>query len=81
MKVKDLMTKDVVTIGPEASLKDVAKILSERRISGLPVVDAERRVHGVVSEADILYKAQGSERSPAASLAGSCSRASRRTRS
>ena len=61
MKVKDLMTTDVVSIGPEASLKDVAGILAERRISGLPVVDAERRVLGVVSEADILYKARGSE--------------------
>ena len=59
MKVKDLMTTDVVTIGSEGSLKDVAKILAERRISGVPVVDAERRVLGVVSEADILYKAKG----------------------
>ena len=61
MQIKDLMTADVVTIGPEASLKDVARILSERRISGLPVVDEQRRVLGVVSEADILYKARGSE--------------------
>lgn len=61
MKVKDLMTSDVVTIGPEASLKDVARILAERGISGLPVVDEQRRVLGVVSEADILYKARGSD--------------------
>lgn len=61
MEVKELMTTDVVTIGPEASLKDVARVLSEQRISGMPVVDAERRVLGVVSEADILYKEKGSE--------------------
>ena len=61
MKIKDLMTTDVVTIGPEASLKDVARVLAERKISGLPVVDAERRVLGIVSEADILYKEKGSE--------------------
>jgi CBS domain-containing protein len=56
MKVQDLMTKDVLTIGPEAPLKDVAAILVERGISGLPVCDAERHVIGVISEGDILYK-------------------------
>lgn len=61
MKVREVMTQDVVTIGPEASLKDVAEILAERRISGLPVVDEERKVVGVVSEADILVKEQGPE--------------------
>jgi CBS domain-containing protein len=45
-----------VTIGPETPLRDVARILVERGISGLPVCDAERRVLGVVSEGDILYK-------------------------
>jgi CBS domain-containing protein len=61
MKVKELMTQDVVAIGPEASLKDVAAILAERTISGLPVISEQRRVLGVVSEADILVKEQGPE--------------------
>jgi hypothetical protein len=52
------MTTNVLTIGPEASIRDVAKILTENGISGLPVCDLERRVLGVVSEADILYKEQ-----------------------
>lgn len=56
MKVQELMTKDVLTIGPEAPLKDVAALLVERGISGLPVCDAERRVLGIVSEGDVLYK-------------------------
>lgn len=59
MKVHEVMTKDPLTIGPEASLKDVARILVERGITGLPVCDIERRVLGVVSETDLLYKAQG----------------------
>jgi CBS domain-containing protein len=60
MKVKDVMTHDVVTVRPETSLKDVARILSERRISGLPVVAEHGRVVGVVSEGDILFKERGS---------------------
>jgi len=50
------MTEKVLTIGPEAPIKDVAKILVANGISGLPVCDIEGRVLGVVSEGDILYK-------------------------
>lgn len=56
MRVRELMTTNVATIGPEAPLKDVAKLLIERGISGLPVCDIEGHVLGVVSEGDILYK-------------------------
>lgn len=59
MNVRELMTEEVLTVSPETSLKDVAAILAEHGISGLPVCDAERRVIGVVSEGDILFKAQG----------------------
>jgi CBS domain-containing protein len=60
MKVVDVMTKEVVTVPVTASLKDVAALLVEHGISGLPVVDESRCVLGVVSEADILMK----ERTP-----------------
>lgn len=59
MEVKDLMTRDVVTAAPEASLKDVAKTLLEHGISGMPVCDREGRILGVISEGDILYKERG----------------------
>jgi len=59
MKVKDIMTSDVVTIGPEASLKEVAGILAARKISGLPVVGENGEVVGIVSETDILFKERG----------------------
>ena len=56
MRVHELMTEKVLTIGPEAPIKDVAKILVDNGISGLPVCDIEGHVLGVVSEGDILYK-------------------------
>jgi CBS domain-containing protein len=59
MKVKDVMTKQVVTARPEMSLRDLALLLSEHRISGMPVVDRLGTILGVVSEADILAKERG----------------------
>jgi CBS domain-containing protein len=59
MRVKDVMTTEVATVRSETTLKVAAEILVRRRISGLPVVDAERHVIGVLSEGDILFKETG----------------------
>ena len=59
MKIAELMTREVVSVGPEASLKEVAQLLVEHRISGLPVCDEAGRIVGVVSEADILQRETG----------------------
>jgi CBS domain-containing protein len=59
MKISELMHREVVTVEPKTSLKDVAALLVEHRISGLPVCLPDGRVVGVVSEADILMKEQG----------------------
>jgi len=56
MRVRDVMTSGVVTVQPETSLKEVATILAQCGISGLPVVDEDGAVVGVVSERDILFK-------------------------
>jgi len=59
MKVGDLMSVEVLTTTPEAPLKEAAALLAERRISGVPVVDGNGAVVGVLSEADILVKTGG----------------------
>lgn len=61
LKVRDVMAREVVAVHPETPLKDVAGLLVDHRISGVPVLDAERAVMGVVSEADLLIKEQGAE--------------------
>lgn len=60
MKVRDLMTKNVVSVTPESTLRAAASLLAEKRISGMPVVNETGDVVGVLSEADILVKAGGS---------------------
>jgi CBS domain-containing protein len=59
MLVEKLMTRQVATVRPEASLKRAAAILAEWHVSGLPVVGGNREVLGVLSEADILYRETG----------------------
>lgn len=59
MQVKDVMTKQVVTVRPRTPLKDVARTMVARRVSGMPVVDDDGSVLGVVSEGDILVKERG----------------------
>ena len=56
MKVSDLMETSVITVDRDAPLKNVARILTEFGISGLPVVDEGGAVVGVVSKTDILFK-------------------------
>src|SRR5512135_270417 len=52
--VKDIMMTPVVSIKRNADLHEAARLLSENRISGMPVVDDNNRVIGVISEADVL---------------------------
>lgn len=54
MKVGDVMTADVLTIGGDAPLKEAATIMVKAGISGIPVVDDDRRVIGIITEADFV---------------------------
>ena len=58
----DVMTRDVVTVHPNDSLKRAARIMLERGVSGLPVVDARGHVVGVVSEGDLIRPDEMAER-------------------
>jgi CBS domain-containing protein len=54
LTVKDIMTTDVITIRPEATVKELARLLIDHRISGVPVVDNDNRLLGVVTENDLI---------------------------
>ena len=55
-KVADVMTREVITVTPETSLRDLAEILSQKNFNGVPVVDDEGEVIGVVSESDLVER-------------------------
>jgi CBS domain-containing membrane protein len=52
--VDDVMTKNVITVGKEADIHDAARLLSEHRISGMPVADGDGKIIGMITEADVL---------------------------
>ncbi len=58
MRAIDVMTTQVITVGPETSVQELATVLSERAISGVPVIDADNRLVGVVTEGDLLHRAE-----------------------
>jgi CBS domain-containing protein len=61
----DVMTTGVITVDPDMSVQAVAQLLSERGISGVPVVDAANHLVGIVSEGDLLHRVEtGTERRP-----------------
>lgn len=51
---KDIMTRDVITVKPETSIEELARILIENRISGAPVVDDKGNLIGIVTENDLI---------------------------
>ncbi|HUT74195.1 MAG TPA: CBS domain-containing protein [Armatimonadota bacterium] len=57
MEARELMTKDVVTVAPDTPVSEIAKLLSAHHIGGAPVVDAEGKLQGIVSEADLVVRA------------------------
>jgi len=63
MKAADVMVQNVITIGPNATVGEVADLLVTHRISALPVVDAGGKVVGIISEGDLVRRAEaGTER-------------------
>jgi CBS domain-containing protein len=63
MHVRDVMVAPVVTVKPSATVQEAAKLLLEKRISATPVLDDKGQLVGIVSEGDLLHRAEaGTER-------------------
>lgn len=59
VKIAEIMTSKVVTAGAQATISEVAQLMTENGISGVPVVDADSKVLGIVTERDLLPKMKG----------------------
>lgn len=63
MQARDVMVSPVITVGKSATVRDVAKILIEKRISAVPVVDGAGKIVGIVTESDLMHRTEaGTER-------------------
>lgn len=56
LKAKDIMTRDVISVSPDTTVEELGRLFIEREISGAPVVDAEGRLFGIVTENDLISK-------------------------
>jgi CBS domain-containing protein len=54
LKVKDIMTREVISVSPETEITDAAKILLEKRINGMPVIDPFGRLVGIICQSDLV---------------------------
>lgn len=55
LKVRDIMTTEPVTVSPEMSVTDVARLMVERRVGSVPVIEGDRLV-GIVTEGDLIMQ-------------------------
>jgi CBS domain-containing protein len=63
MQARDVTVSPVITVGKNATVRDVATVLLENRISGVPVVDNAGKVVGIVTESDLMHRTEaGTER-------------------
>jgi len=65
MRAHHIMTRQVITVGPDATIVEAAATMLQNHISGLPVVDASGKLVGIVSEGDFIRRAEiGTQRKP-----------------
>ena len=62
--VAEVMTTDPISVSPDTSLEEAIQILAEKKISGLPVVNNEKELIGIISETDLTWQATGVETPP-----------------
>lgn len=72
----DLMTRDVISVVPATPLMEVAELLNVSRITGLPVIDNERKVLGIISEKDFIFHMGGQKEKTFMGVVARCLRGS-----
>ena len=58
MKARDIMVRDVITVHPDTLVRDIASLMVEKHISGVPVLSDNRKLVGMVSQSDLLHRAE-----------------------
>lgn len=68
LQARDIMTTEVITVSPETSIEDLAKLLENRKIGGVPVVDRDGRLVGIITQSDLVGRARELELPPAINI-------------
>ena len=68
LAARDIMTKKVITVSPETLVSDLAKTLAGKNIGGVPVVDADGRLVGIVTQSDLVERVQELKLPPAINI-------------
>jgi CBS domain-containing protein len=58
MRAHDIMTRNVISLSPDATIQEAARLLADKHISGAPVLDEEGRLCGILSEGDLLHRTE-----------------------
>ena len=58
LQARDIMTSEVITVSPQTTVLDLARLLAQHKINGAPVVDDEGRLVGVVTQSDLIDRAK-----------------------
>ena len=56
MKIEELMTRDVISVAPQTSIHAAAKLMADHRLSGVPVIEADGRLVGIISDGDLILR-------------------------
>lgn len=68
LHARDIMTREVVSVSPETSIEALSSLLENRQIGGVPVVDANGRLVGIVTQSDLVARARELELPPAINI-------------
>jgi CBS domain-containing protein len=68
LHARNIMTTDVLTVSPETSISELSKLLENRKIGGVPVVDKTGRLVGVITQSDLVERARDLELPPAINI-------------
>jgi len=64
MKIREIMTRDVITVAPQTPIREAASLMVDHSVSGLPVVDERGELVGVLSEGDLILRQRARQRVP-----------------
>ena len=64
MDIEQIMTRDVITVTPDTSIHDATKLMADHGISGLPVIDGQGRLVGMISEGDLILRQRSRAKRP-----------------